>query len=93
MLSDLYSPDDVHALPAINPTDKQQADDKEEMSREKNSSGFADESQADTAMGLKVISTEIFFMLFFLYVWASSLVITFFKLVHCKPTDCHGLVV
>lgn len=61
MLSDLYSPDDVHALPSINPTDKQQADENEEMSREKNSSGdFADESQADTAMGLKVISTEIF---------------------------------
>lgn len=58
MLSDLYSPDDVHALPGINPTDKQQADNNEEMSREKNSSGdFADESQADTAMGLKVIST------------------------------------
>lgn len=65
MLSDLYSPDDVHALPAINPTDKQQADDKEEMSREKNSSDdFADESQANTAMGLKVISTESFFMFF-----------------------------
>ena len=94
MLSDLYSPDDVHALPAINPTDKQQADENEEMAREKNSSGdFADESQADTAMGLKVISTEIFFMLFFLHVWANSLVITFFKLVHCKPTDSHGLVV
>ena len=55
LLSDLYSPDDVHALPAINPTDRQQADDSEETSREKNSSGdFADENQADTAMALKV---------------------------------------
>jgi len=61
LLSDLYSPDDVHALPAINPTDRQQADDSEETSREKNSSGdFADENQADTAMALKVPGIQIF---------------------------------
>ena len=30
MLSDLYSPDDVHALPAINTTDEQQANEEEE---------------------------------------------------------------
>ena len=61
LLSDLYSPDDVHALPAINPTDQQQAEDNEEMAREQNTSGdFADENQADTAMALKVTSTEVF---------------------------------
>ena len=58
LLSDLYSPDDVHALPAINPTDQQQADDNEEIAREQNPSGdFADENQEDTAMALKVTST------------------------------------
>ena len=30
MLSDLYSPDDIHALPAINTTDEQQANEEEE---------------------------------------------------------------
>ena len=61
MLSDLYSPDDVHALPPLNPTDKKQADDNEELAHDKNSSSdFPDENQADNAMGLKVTSAKLF---------------------------------
>ena len=63
LLSDLYSPDDVHALPAINPTDQQRADDNEELSHEKNSGDFADQNQEDTAMALKVIGDKSSFVL------------------------------
>lgn len=63
MLSDLYSPDDVHALPAINPTDQQRADDNEELAHEKNSGDFADQNQEDTAMALKVIGDKSSFVL------------------------------
>ena len=60
LLSDLYSPDDVHTLPALNPTDKKQADGNEELAHDKSSSGdFADENQAHTAMGLKVTSAKL----------------------------------
>lgn len=63
LLSDLYSPDDVHALPALNPTDKKQADDNEELVDDRNSSGdFADGNQADTAMALKVTSAKFSFV-------------------------------
>lgn len=64
LLSDLYSPDDVHALPALNPTDQTQTDDNEELAHDKNSSGdFADENQADSAMASKVISAKFLFVL------------------------------
>ena len=60
LLSDLYSPDDVHALPAINTTDQQQADDKEESYYEANSyDDFCAENEGDTAMALKVHIMEI----------------------------------
>ena len=75
MLSDLYSPDDLHALPALNPTDKKQADDNEELVHDRNSSGdFADENQADTAMALKVTSAKFLFVSVLLRClsWASS---------------------
>lgn len=63
LLSDLYSPDDVHALPAINPTDQQRADDNEELAHERNSGDFADQNQEDTAMALKVIGDKSSFVL------------------------------
>lgn len=83
MLSDLYSPDDVHALPAINPTDQQQADDNEEPAHEENSSGdFADENQADTAMASKVPGIQIFRRVGFTVVFELSQQLRhFFKLV------------
>lgn len=56
MLSDLYSPDDLHALPAINTTDQQQADDNEERDYEANSypDDFCGENEGDTSRALKV---------------------------------------
>lgn len=63
LLSDLYSPDDVHTLPAINPTDQQRADDNKELSHEKNPGDFADQNQEDTAMALKVIGEKSSFVL------------------------------
>lgn len=73
LLSDLYSPDDVHALPAINPTDQQLADDNEDVTHEKNSSSdCADENEADTAMALKVRGTEIFIRVGFTAVFELS---------------------
>lgn len=85
LLSDLYSPDDVHALPAINPTDQQRADDNEELAHEKNSGDFADQNQEDTAMALKVIGDKSSFVLVLrrCLSGASSLGI-FVKLVQCK---------
>ena len=83
LLSDLYSPDEVHALPSINTTDQQQTDENEEMAHEKNSSGdFADENEADTAMALKVLCTEIFIPVGFTAVFELSQRLRhFFKLV------------
>ena len=85
LLSDLYSPDDVHALPAINPNDQQRADDNEELAHEKNSGDFADQNQEDTAMALKVIGDKSSFVLVLrrCLSGASSLGI-FVKLVQCK---------
>ena len=75
MLSDLYSPDDVHALPALNPTDKKQADDNEELVDDRNSAAdFADGNQADTAIAIKVTSAKFSFVSVLLRClsWASS---------------------
>ena len=62
LLSDLYSPDDLHALPAINTTDKQQVDDNEETGYEANSysDDFCGENEGDTSRALKVRSIEVF---------------------------------
>lgn len=55
-MSDLYSPDDLHALPAINTTDEQQADEDEETGYEANSysDDYSVENEGDTSRALKV---------------------------------------
>jgi len=57
LLSDLYSPDDVHALPAINTTDQQEATEEEDSyDDEANSSDplSCGNEEGDTMMALKV---------------------------------------
>ena len=54
LLSDLYSPDDVHALPAINTTDDPEGDAEENNSEASPSDEWSGESDGDTVMALKV---------------------------------------
>ncbi|XP_022805708.1 erythroid differentiation-related factor 1-like [Stylophora pistillata] len=53
LLSDLYSPDDVHALPAINTTDDPEGDAEENNSEASPSDEWSGESDGDTVMALK----------------------------------------
>lgn len=53
LLSDLYSPDDVHALPAINKTDDPEGDAEENNSEASPSDEWSGESDGDTVMALK----------------------------------------
>lgn len=62
MLSDLYSPDDVHALPAINTTDQQETEEEESYDDEDDSTNplpGGDEAE-DTAVALKVPCANVY---------------------------------
>ena len=54
LLSDLYSPDDVHALPAINTTDDPEGDEEENNSEASPSDEWSGQSDRETITALKV---------------------------------------
>ena len=56
MLSDLFSPDDVHALPAINTTEQEQGtEDEESYEADFLDISFGEDEEDDTAVASKVL--------------------------------------
>ena len=56
LLSDLFSPDDVHALPAINTTEQEQGtEDEESYEADFLDISFGDDEEDDTAVASKVL--------------------------------------